>query len=165
MTNKHEWVGTTGLKQLLLMLVGFIYLLWQWQVMQRIRGSTTAVYSSTWIVLVLMHKREQERESRIVSEWTRGFCLPGTSEDNIESSSVSTITSSVSRLSRGDKYRQHRRKHNQCNAQYDVWSWHGKMNVFWANATSNKLNEVGLNTRFKFKLHMWLFKCPLIDLC
>ena len=32
-----------------------------------------------------------------------GFCLPGTSEDNIESSSVSTITSSVSRLSRGDR--------------------------------------------------------------
>ena len=49
-----------------------------------------------------------------------GFCLPGTSEDNIESSSVSTITSSVSRLSRGDKYRQHRREHNQCNAQYDA---------------------------------------------
>ena len=37
MTNKHEWVGTSGLKQLLLMLVGFIYLLWQWQVMQRKR--------------------------------------------------------------------------------------------------------------------------------
>ena len=110
-------------------------------------------------------KREQERESRIVSEWTRGFCLPGTSEDNIESSSVSTITSSVSRLSRGDKYRQHRREHNQCNAHYDACSWHGNMNVFWANATSNGLNEVGLNTRFKFKLHMWLFKCPLFDLC
>ena len=38
MTNKHEWLGTSGLKQLLLMLVGFIYLLWQWQVMQRIKG-------------------------------------------------------------------------------------------------------------------------------
>ena len=33
--NKHEWVGTSRLKQILLMLVGFIYLLWQWQVMQR----------------------------------------------------------------------------------------------------------------------------------
>ena len=72
MTNKHEWVGTSGLKQLLLMLVGFIYLLWQWQVMQRIKGSATAA-----------SKREQERESGILSEWTRGFCLPGTSEDNI----------------------------------------------------------------------------------
>ena len=30
--------------------------------------------------------------------------------------------------------------------------------VVWANATSSKLNGVGLNPRFKFKLHMWLFK-------
>jgi len=26
--------------------------------------------------------------------------------------------------------------------------------VDWANATSSKLNGVGLNPRFKFKLHM-----------
>ena len=29
------------------------------------------------------NKREQEQESGIVSELTRGFCLPGTSEDDI----------------------------------------------------------------------------------
>ena len=23
--------------------------------------------------------------------------------------------------------------------QYDAWSWHGNMLVFWANATSNKV--------------------------
>ena len=34
------------------------------------------------------------------------------------------------------------------------------MNVFWANATSNRLNEVGLNTRFKFKV----IKSPLFVL-
>ena len=45
--------------------------------------------------------------------------------------------------------------------QCTVWCmlWHGNMNVFWANATSNRLNEVGLNIKFKFKLHMWRFKC------
>ena len=58
-----------------------------------------------------------------------------------------------------------KKKYNQCNAQYYACSWHGNMNVFWANATSNRLDEIGLNTRFKFKLHMWLFKCHLIDLC
>ena len=45
------------------------------------------------------------------------------------------------------------------------------MNVTWqyavvcANAAKARLNEVGLNPRFKFKLHMWIFKCHLIDLC
>ena len=44
------------------------------------------------------------------------------------------------------------------------------MNVTWqydvvcANATKTRLNEIGLNPRFKFKLHMWLFKCHLIEL-
>jgi hypothetical protein len=38
------------------------------------------------------------------------------------------------------------------------------MLLIWANATSNDLNEVGLNQGFKFKLHMWLFKCHLFDL-
>ena len=164
MTNKQEWVGTTGLKQLLLMLVGFIYLLWQWQVMQRIKGFS---YRSKYQICRCCPNAVKESRSERVGFYRNeqgGFCLPGTSEDNIESSSVSTITSSVSRLSRGDKYRQHRREHNQCNAQYDAWSWHGKMNVFWANVTSNRLNEVGLNTRFKFKLHMWLFKCHLLHL-
>ena len=32
--------------------------------------------------------------------------------------------------------------------------------VIWANASSYDLNEVGLNTWFKFQLHIWLFKCP-----
>ena len=36
--------------------------------------------------------------------------------------------------------------------------------VDWPNATSDKLNGVGLNTRFKFKLHMCLFKCQLCKL-
>ena len=44
------------------------------------------------------------------------------------------------------------------------------MNEIWqyavvcANAPKTKLNEVGLNPRFKLKLHMWIFKCPLFVL-
>ena len=80
--------------------------------------------------------------------------MPGTSEDNIESSSVSTITSSVSRLSRGDNTGN--TEGNTINAMHNMMHDHdmAKMNVFWANATSNRLNEVGLNIKFKFKLHM-----------
>ena len=50
--------------------------------------------------------------------------------------------------------------------QCTIWCmlWHGNMNVCWANAPSYDLNEVGLNTRFKFQLHIWLFKCPLFVL-
>ena len=93
-----------------------------------------------------------------------GFCLPGTSEDNI----------ALHRC-----HRTHRRnlvywegttpanREETRSMQCTIWCmlWHGNMNVFWANATSNRLNEVGLNIKFKFKLHMWLNKCPLYDLC
>ena len=50
--------------------------------------------------------------------------------------------------------------------QCTIWRmlWHGNMNVFWANAPSYDLNEVGLNTWFKLQLHIWLFKCPLFVL-
>ena len=51
----------------------------------------------------------------------------------------------------------------QCTIWCMLMTW--QYECVWANATSNRLNEVGLNTRFKFKLHMWLFKCHLIDLC
>ena len=164
MTNKHEWVGTIGLKQLLLMLVGFIYLLWQWQVMQRIKGFS---YRSKYQICRCCPNAVKESRSERVGLYQNeqgGFaCL-----------ALLKITLSLHQCQRSHhRYRVYREgtntdnteKHNQCNAQYDAWSWHGKMNVFWANATSNRLNEVGLNTRFKFKLHMWLFKCHLIDLC
>ena len=164
MTNKHEWVGTSGLKQLLLMLVGFIYLLWQWQVMQRIKGFS---YRSKYQICRCCPNAVKESRSERVGLYRNeqgGFaCL-----------ALLKITLSLHQCQRSHhRYHVYREgtntgnteKHNQCNAQYDAWSWHGKMNVFWANATSNRLNEVGLNTRFKFKLHMWLFKCHLIDLC
>ena len=80
--NKHEWVGTSGLKQLLLMLVGFIYLLWQWQVMQW-KGVQLPQHVTVEMLLSKSSKREEERESGFVSERTRVFCLPGTSEDDI----------------------------------------------------------------------------------
>ena len=48
--------------------------------------------------------------------------------------------------------------------QYDAWSWHGNMLLIELMRLATILNEVGLNQRFKFKLHMWLFKCHLIDL-
>ena len=68
-------------------------------------------------------------------------------------------SSSKPRLSRGENYRQTKR--NTINAMQQLWcmimSW--QYAVDWANATSSKLNEVGLNPRFKFKLHMWRFKC------
>ena len=37
--------------------------------------------------------------------------------------------------------------------------------VVCANAAKARLNEVGLNPRLKFKLHMWIFKCHLNGLC
>ena len=51
----------------------------------------------------------------------------------------------------------------QCTIWCMIMTWQNE--CVWANATNNRLNEVGLNTRFKFKLHMWLFKCHWIDLC
>ena len=162
MTNKHEWVGTSGLKQLLLMLVGFVYLLWQWQVMQR-KGVQLPQHVTVETLLSYCSKREQERESGIVSEWTRGFCLPGTSEDRIV-------------LHRC--HRSHRRNHvyregtntgkqgiaqsMQCTIWCMIMTC--QYAVIWANATSSKLNRVGFNPRFKFKLHMWFLKCHLIEL-
>ena len=93
----------------------------------------------------------------------KGVCLPGTSEDSIESSLVSTITTPEHRLPKGDKYRQTEK--NTINAMHNMMhamTW--QYAVVWANATSSKLNGVGLNQRFKFKLHMWKFKCHLHDL-
>ena len=74
MTNKHEWVGTSGLKQLLLMLVGFIYLLWQWQVMHRDRGSTTAACNSWFVVVLMQQKRAGAREWDCI-RMNKGFLL------------------------------------------------------------------------------------------
>ena len=51
-----------------------------------------------------------------------GFALPGTSEDSIESSSVSTITTSEHRLPRVDKYRQTRK--NTINAMHNMMHDH-----------------------------------------
>ena len=80
-----------------------------------------------------------------------GFCLPGTSEDNIESSSVSTITSSVHVYREGTITGN--TEGNTINAMHNMMHDHdmAKMNVFWANASKTRLNEVGLNPRFKFK--------------
>ena len=75
--------------------------------------------------------------------------MPGTSEDSIESSSVSTITTSEQRLPRGNNTGKHKR--NTINAMHNMMhamTW--KYAVVWANATSSKLNGVGLNQRFKF---------------
>ena len=54
-----------------------------------------------------------------------------------------------------------RGKHNQCNATIWCMNVTWQYAVDWPNATSNKLNGVGLNTRFKFKLHMCFIKCHL----
>ena len=47
-----------------------------------------------------------------------GFCLPGTSEDSIESSLVSTITTPEQRLLRGDNTGKQRR--NTINAMHNM---------------------------------------------
>ena len=94
----------------------------------------------------------------------KGVCLPGTSEDSIALHRCHRTHRQNIRLPRGNNNRQHRKNTINAMQQYDAWSWHGQMNVFWANATSNRLNEVGLNTRFNFQLHIWLFKCPLFVL-
>ena len=83
------------------------------------KGSTTIAHSSLKRCC-LNAVNESRSENMGLYPYDQWGCLPSTSEDNIESSSVSMITSSVSRLSRGDKYRQQRKKHNQCNAQYDA---------------------------------------------
>ena len=127
MTNKHEWVGTTGLKQLLLMLVGFIYLLWQWQVMRRDKGVQLPQQVTDESMLSWCSKREQERESGILSEWTRGVCLPGTSEDNIALHRCHRTHRRNIRLPRGNNYRQQRGNTINAMQQYDAWMWHGNM--------------------------------------
>ena len=164
MTNKQEWVGTTGLKQLLLMLVGFIYLLWQWQVMQRIKGfNYRSKYQLNRCCPNAVIESRSERVGLYLNEQGVFACL-----------ALLKITLSLHQCQRSHhRYTSIERGQIPANTektrsmQCTIWCmlWHGKMNVFWANATSNRLNEVGLNTRFKFKLHMWLFKCPLIDLC
>ena len=50
----------------------------------------------------------------------------------------------------------------QCTIWCMLMTW--QYECVWANALSYDLNEVGLNTWFKFQLHIWLFKCPLFVL-
>ena len=121
------------------------------------RGSTTATCNS-WIGVVLMSEREYEQESGIVSEWTRGFCLPGTSEDSIVLHWCHWSHRWNASIERGQLPATEKETQSM---QCTIWCmlWHGNKNVFWANATSSRLNWVGLNPRFKFKLHMWLLKC------
>ena len=103
-------------------------------------------------------KREQERESGIVWEWTRGFCLPGTSEDSIALHRCHRTHHRNVVYSEGTiTGKQGRAQSMQCTIWCMIMTW--QYVVIWANATSNRLNEVGLNLRFKFKLHMWRFKC------
>ena len=129
MTNKHEWVGTSGLKQLLLMLVGFIYLLWQWQVMQR-----KGVQLPQHVQLNRCFPNAVERAG--AREWdcirmNKGVLLAWHFWRWYSSSSVSLITSSKPRLLRGDNHRQTRK--NTINAMQQLWCMlrHGNMNVFW----------------------------------
>ena len=164
MTNKQEWVGTTGLKQLLLMLVGFIYLLWQWQVMQRIKGFS---YRNKQQMNRCCPNAVKESRSERVGLYRNeqgGFaCL-----------ALLKITLSLHQCQRSHhRYSVYRGGTTPANTE-ETWSmqctiwcmlWHGNMNAFWANAPKTRLNEVGLNPRFNFKLHMWIFKCPLYDLC
>ena len=39
--------------------------------------------------------------------------------------------------------------------QYDAWMWHGNMMFIELMQLATQLNEVGLNPKFKTKLHMW----------
>ena len=157
MTNKHEWVGTSGPKQLLLMLVGFIYLLWKWQVMQR-KGVQLPQHVIVDSLLSKCNKKEQERESGIVSKCSKGVCFPGTSEDS-KTLHWRHRTPRRNYVHWEGTTSANKREHNQCNAT--IWcmimTWQHAM--IWANAISNRLNKVGFNQRFKFKLHMWRFKC------
>ena len=155
MADKNEWVGTSRLKQLLLMLLDFIYLLWQWQVMQRKRVQLPQ-HATVETLLSLCSKREQERESGIVSEWTRGFCLPGTSEDSIVLHRCHRTHRRNTSTERGQIPAMERR-HDQCNATIWCMIMHWQYDVICPNAASN--NGVGLNARFKFKLHIRHFKC------
>ena len=114
---------------------GFHLFTVEWQVMQRIKGFS---YRSKYQICRCCPNAVKESRSERVGFYRNeqgGFCLPGTSEDNIESSSVSTITSSVQRLPRGEQHRQTQKKHNQCKAQYDacydmaIWMCFGLMHL------------------------------------
>ena len=83
------------------------------------RGSTTE-HVTVESLLSECSKREQERESGIVSECSKGFFLPGTSEDNNESSSVSSNSSSERRLLRGNKTDKQRKNTINAMQQYDA---------------------------------------------
>ena len=154
MTNKHEWVGTSGLKQLLVMLVGFIYLLWQWQVMQRKRGSTTPTCKS-WIVVVLMQEKRAE-----VREWdcirmNKGFLLAWHFWRWYSSSSVSSNSSSEHTSTEGEQppANTERTQSMQCTIWCMIMTC--QYAVIWANAAKNRRVWVYLNQMFKFKLKLW----------
>ena len=58
-----------------------------------------------------------------------------------------------------------KQRRNTINAMHNMMhamTW--QYDVICANATKTRLNEVGLNPRFKLKLHMWIFICHLFDL-
>ena len=63
-----------------------------------------------------------------------------------------------------EQHRQTEKEHNQCNATIWCMNVTWQYAVIWANVASNNLNEIGLNPRFKFKLHIRHFKCHLFDL-
>ena len=63
--------------------------------------------------------------------------MPGTSEDSIESSSVSTITTSEQRLPKGDNTGKQRR--NTINAMHNMMHDHDMEKwVCWANAITTR---------------------------
>ena len=70
-------------------------------------------------------KREQERESGFISICSRVVCLPDTSEDSNESSSMSTITSLEPSSTERKHYRQTRKNSSYFTEMqhYDAWSW------------------------------------------
>ena len=125
--DKQAWmVGKSGLKQLLLMLVGFIYLLWQWQVMQRKRCSATAA-CNRWIVVVLMQLKSRSERVGLYRNEQGGFaCL-----------ALLKITLSLHQCHWSQRQRSFYRegttpateRESTINAmqQYDAWSWHGNM--------------------------------------
>ena len=119
MTNKHEWLGTSGLKQLL-MLVGFIHLLWQWQIMQ---GKEVQLPQHVTVVSLL----------------NKGVLLAWHFWRLYSSSSVSLITSSKHMSTEGGTITGKHWK-NTINAMHIMMHDHD-MSICcdWANATSNHI--------------------------
>ena len=104
------------------------------------------------------NKREQERESGIISEWIRGFaCLVDQQGRHCSSDRYSGTVSGAGPIEK-EWCRQSIHKHMQ---QNDAWTWHEDVMLFELMQLVFKMNEVHLNQGFKCNSKLSSYICHL----